>query len=168
MNFGRFGQVVGSSSRRKLMLAALALAGACGPSLQDVRPIPPAPGVPWGAVGKGYYVTQAPDGVLVGGNRDHKKIRPKVTADFEGPPATNDWWSSLIWQYEAKEPYSYEMFPHPSDAARARGRPRRRIFGQGRRWGRQYMFPYERDLVVGLDGARVTATRASRATRTGP
>ena len=102
-----------SSDARRLPCRVLLGAGACGPSLQDARPIPTAPGVPSGAAGKGFYVTQSPDGVLVGGNHDHKKTKPKVTPDFQGPPGTNDWWSSLIWQYENEEPYSYEMFPHP-------------------------------------------------------
>jgi len=97
-----------SSFRSRFVAAAFVVlgAGACGPSLQDARPIPAAPGGPSGAVGKGFFVTQSPDGVLVGGNHDHKKTKPKVTPDFQGPPGTNDWWSSLIWQYEKDEPYS--------------------------------------------------------------
>ena len=105
----------------------------------------PRPSGPSGAAGKGFYVTQRRDGVLVGGNRrPAKKTKPKVTQDFQGPPGTNDWWSSLIWQYENEEPYSYEMFPHPLTL---------RASGDGLAIGysdkptitpREYMFPYEK------------------------
>lgn len=160
MNIGKLGQVVRSSSRRGLTLASLALL-ACGPSLQDARPIPPAPGVPSGAVGKGYYVTQLPGGVLVGGNRDHKKTTPKVTSDFQGPPATNDWWSSLIWQYDNDEPHSFEMFPHPlTMRASAKGL----FIGYADKptvTPREYMFAYEKDLIVGIEGLTAPETRVA-------
>src|SRR5258708_1039015 len=163
MNIGKLGQVLRSFSRGVLVLTALALigAGACGPSLQDARPIPSAPGVPFGAVGKGFFVTQPPEGVLVGGNHDHKKTNPKVTPDFQGPPGTNDWWSSLIWQYENDEPYSYELFPHPLTL---------RASAKGLTIGysdkptvapRVYMFPYEKDLLVGVDGLTAPQTRVA-------
>src|SRR4051812_34661086 len=161
MNFGRFGQVARSSSRWLLALGALACGVACAPSQPGARPIPPAPSLPSGAAGKGFYLTQPPNGVLVGGNREHKRVKPKVTADFQGPPATNDWWSSLIWQYESDEPYSFELFPHPLTLrANAKGlaigysdKPTVSV--------REYMFPYERDLIVGVDGLTAPETRVA-------
>jgi hypothetical protein len=97
-----------------------AVLGGCGPSQLKARSIPEPPDSPSHKVGKGFVVTKAPEGIVVGANDKHKSVKPKVTEDFEGPPDTNDWWSSLIWQFEEKEPYSYEMFPHPF-ALRARG-----------------------------------------------
>jgi endoglucanase Acf2 len=39
----------------------------------------------------------------------------KVTSGFGQPIQTNDWWSSLIWNYNVynDQPYSQPMFPHP-------------------------------------------------------
>jgi len=161
MNLGRLGKVVRSPSRWVRALGALACAVACGPSQPGARPIPPAPSVPSGTAGKGFYLTQAPNGVLVGGNHDHKRVKPKVTADFRGPPATNDWWSSLIWQYESDEPYSFELFPHPLTLrANAKGL----VIGYSDKPTvsvREYMFPYERDLIVGVDGLTAPQTRVA-------
>jgi endoglucanase Acf2 len=147
-----------------MTLAAVALSAAsmgCGPSQLKARSAPPPPESPSHKVGKGFVVTKAPDGIVVGADDKHKAVKPKITEDFEGPPTSNDWWSSLIWQFEAKEPHSYEMFPHPF-ALRARadglavGYPDRADVK-----GRQYFFPYERDLVVGLAGLDSPDTRVA-------
>jgi len=149
---------------RRGTFAAMALAAVCatcGPSRLKPRAIPDAPEGPAHKVGKGYVVTVAPPGILVGANDKRQSVKPKVTEDFEGPPTSNDWWSSLIWQFEASEPFSYEMFPHPF-ALRARadglaiGYPDKAVV-----LGRQYKFPYERDLVVGLEGLASPDTRVA-------
>src|SRR5579859_894726 len=159
--------MVRSSARFALAFGVLACGVACGPSQPGARAIPPAPSVPSAALGKGFYLTQPPSGVVVGGNREHKKVRPKVIADFQGPPATNDWWSSLIWQYDKDEPYSFEMFPHPlALRASAKGL----AIGYSDKpavTGREYMFPYVRDMVVGIDGLVAPHPRALRASAKG-
>jgi endoglucanase Acf2 len=153
-----------SGARRPLLVGAILLAGAsaaCGPSAIKARGPASPPDVPSKKVGKGYVVTKAPEGIVVGADDKHRPVKPKITEDFEGPPVTNDWWSSLIWQFEEKEPYSYEMFPHPF-ALRARkdglglGYSDKAVIT-----GRQYMFPYERDLVVGLQGLASPDTRVA-------
>jgi endoglucanase Acf2 len=143
------------------VLVTLAVCAGCGPSQLKARTIPEPPDSPARKVGKGFVVTKAPEGIVVGADDKHQAVKPKVTEDFEGPPTSNDWWSSLIWQFEAKEPYSYEMFPHPF-ALRARGDGL--AVGYSDRAvvkGRQYMFPYERDLVVGLAGLASPDTRVA-------
>ena len=65
------------------------------------------------------------------------------------------------WQFDPKDPYSYEMFPHPF-ALRARGDGL--AVGYSDKAvikGREYMFPYERDLVVGLAGLASPDTRVA-------
>jgi endoglucanase Acf2 len=145
-------------------LAAILLAAvctACGPSNLKVRAIPPAPDVPSHKVGKGFVVTVMPAGVVVGVDEKRKAVKPKVTEDFKGPPTSNDWWSSLIWQFEEKEPFSYELYAHPLTLrARADGL----AVGYSDKAvvkGRQYMFPYDRDLVVGLHGLASPDTRVA-------
>src|SRR5262245_37535959 len=146
----------------KLAAALVVLVGAaCGPSQVKPRALPQAPEAPSHKVAKGFIVTTAPPGIIVGADEKHQSVKPKVTEDFEGPPTSNDWWSSLIWQFEKSEPHSYEMFPHPFTLrARAEGlavgyssKPSIR--------GREYRFPYERDLVVGLQGLSSPDTRVA-------
>lgn len=64
-------------------------------------------------VGLGSYTTTLPAGKTGPTNSDGVPVSPKVTGDFSGPVQTNDWWSSLIWQRFASNPYSENMFPHP-------------------------------------------------------
>ena len=144
------------------LFACLATAGAaCGPSQLKSRTIPEPPDAPARKVGKGFVVTTAPAGIVVGADNKHQAVKPKVTEDFEGPPTSNDWWSSLIWQFDAKEPYSYEMFPHPF-ALRARGDGLAVGYSdKAAIKGREYMFPYERDLIVGLAGLASPDTRVA-------
>jgi endoglucanase Acf2 len=144
-----------------VILAVAIACGACGPSQLKARSMPAPPDAPARKVGKGYVVTTPPEGIVVGTDNKHQAVKPKVTEDFEGPPTSNDWWSSLIWQYDAKEPWSYEMFPHPL-ALRARGDGL--AVGYSDKavvTGRQYMYPYERDLVVGLAGLASPDTRVA-------
>src|SRR5262249_12308730 len=91
---------------------ALALVG-CGTNAAAPR-APSAPPDPATAeaVGAGFYRTQLADGEVGPANEHGQPVMPKVTEGFGAPPATNDWWSSLIWQYGGN-PYSQPMFPHP-------------------------------------------------------
>ncbi|HVZ74001.1 MAG TPA: glycosyl hydrolase [Polyangia bacterium] len=141
-------------------MIAAAVVG-CGPSQLKPRAIPGAPEGPSHKVAKGYVVTSPPPGIHVGLDEKRNKVSPKVTDDFEGPATSNDWWSSLIWQFDPANPYSYEMYPHPF-ALKARkdglavGYPSQAVVR-----GRQYMFPYESDLVVGLEGLASPDTRVA-------
>ena len=148
--------------RGALAAALVVTAGAaCAPAQLDARAVPPPPDSPAHRVGKGFVVTVAPDGIVVGADDKHHAVKPKVTEDFEGPPTSNDWWSSLIWQFDAKEPYSMEMYPHPL-VLRARGDGLALGYSnEAVIKGRQYWFPYERDLVVGLEGLASPDTRVA-------
>jgi endoglucanase Acf2 len=144
------------------LLWALALAGAaCGPSQIKPRALPKAPEVPSHKVSKGFVVTTAPEGIVVGADEKRNAVKPKVTEDFDQVPTSNDWWSSLIWQFDPKEPYSWEMFPHPfSLKARgdglAIGYPDKPDIK-----GRDFFYRYDRDLVVGLEGLASPDTRVA-------
>jgi endoglucanase Acf2 len=53
-------------------------------------------------------------------NAGYSPATPKITANYSGPLQTNDWWSSLIWDWNQgaasappREPYSQIMHPHP-------------------------------------------------------
>ena len=53
-------------------------------------------------------------------NAGYSPATPKITANYTGPLQTNDWWSSLIWDWNQgagsappREPFSQIMHPHP-------------------------------------------------------
>lgn len=53
-------------------------------------------------------------------NAGYSPATPKITNNYSGPLQTNDWWSSLIWDWNQgaaaappREPYSQNMHPHP-------------------------------------------------------
>ncbi len=112
-------------------------------------------------------MTTPPAGIVVGADDTHHAVKPKVTEDFEGPPTSNDWWSSLIWQFDAKEPYSWEMYPHPL-VLKARGDGLAVGYSnEAVVRGASIGFPYERDVVVGLEGLASPDTRVASYTRLG-
>lgn len=66
------------------------------------------------SVGAGGYRTDRPAGTVGPSNSDGAPVSPKVTAAMAGRPVpTNDWWSSLVWQRYAGNPYSENMYAHP-------------------------------------------------------
>jgi endoglucanase Acf2 len=106
--------------------------------LPSATPLPtlvptPAPvsclGVPNTAValpGVGCYTTILPAGEKsvtfwpAVDNPGYSPATPKITANSTGPLQTNDWWSSLIWDWNQgaatappREPHSQIMHPHP-------------------------------------------------------
>jgi endoglucanase Acf2 len=144
-----------------LAVTAVLLLGTCGPAHIGPRAVPGKPDAPSQPVAKGYLVTERPPNEPVVVDTDGKPLKPKVTADFAGVPQTNDWWSSLIWQRDPKNPYSYNMFPHPlAMRAYAEGLamnyPSEPVIK-----GRDYMYPFEQDFVVGLEGLKAPDTRVA-------
>lgn len=77
--------------------------------------------------GIGCYTTQLPEGETsvtfwpaVDDPSSYAPAVPKVTSNYSGPYQTNDWWSSLIWNWNQgaatvppSEPYSQAMHAHP-------------------------------------------------------
>ena len=108
--------------------------------------------------GAGRYSTELLAGERGPSNSQGGIAKPKVTSKFSGPPQTNDWWSSIIWQFDT-EPYSRTMFPHPlALRADAEGLgvsyPTEAVTGP-----REYRYPYSRDLRIGLAGLKAPDTR---------
>ena len=77
--------------------------------------------------GVGCYTTVLPAGETsvtfwpaVDDSSSYSPATPKVTGNYVGPYQTNDWWSSLIWDWNQgaasappREPFSQIMHPHP-------------------------------------------------------
>ncbi len=149
---------------RAATLAALAAVG-CSPAVVEPRaPSPPPDPATSEAVGAGYLVTGPVAGEAPANDRG-VPVAPKVTADFTGMPTTNDWWSSLIWQFDRggkANPYSEPMFAHP-------------LAMQAERHGLAIAYPAEvtadaggyrhafvPDLLVGADGLDSPDARVAR------
>ncbi len=63
---------------------------------------------------KGYYSQELVPGEKGPSDEAGNPVTPRVTADFQGVPTTNEWWSSLLWKYRTQgSPYSEAMHPHP-------------------------------------------------------
>jgi endoglucanase Acf2 len=115
------------------------------------------------AVGAGAVLLRLPDGEKGPADKQGAPVRPKVGPDWQGPPPTNDWWSSLIWQYDAGRPYGQPLFAHPlalqaEAAGLGVGYPTTPTIEP-----RSYMFPFARDLLVGVDGLAARDARAAAA-----
>ena len=143
--------------------ASMAMAS-CAPGHLDPRTPPaPLPATVAQKVGAGYYLTEPPKGLDLPGNNKKEPVLPKVTADFKGPPTSNDWWSSLIWQNDSKgtNPYSELMYAHPltfraEAAGLGLGYPTKPEVSQY-----QYMYWHTKDVLVGLDGLDAPSTRVA-------
>jgi hypothetical protein len=112
--------------------------------------------------GGATYGTARIEGERGPSDRQGRPATPKVTADFKGPPPTNDWWSSLIWSFDG-DPYSRPMFPHPlavrADASGLGvGYPTEPAVES-----RGYRFPYAADLHLGVAGLHAPDARVAAA-----
>ncbi|MFF5187993.1 glycosyl hydrolase [Streptomyces sp. NPDC000345] len=106
-------------------------------------------------VGKGSYSDVRPAGRQGPSDNGGRPVTPKVTpAVADKPVPTNDWWSSLVFQRFAGNPWSENMYGHPLTYKAVSGGlevgypTSHQIVGAGR----QYEFPHKADLTLGLAG----------------
>jgi endoglucanase Acf2 len=144
--------------RRFAALAPLACAAA-GP------PVVPLASADLRPVGAAAYAAVLPPGERPPSNARGQAARPKVVDGYAGAPATNDWWSSLIWQFDrggTPNPYSEPLFAHPL-ALKARadglgiGYPSAPVIDR-----RSFFFPYREDLRASVEGLDAPDTRVAR------
>lgn len=108
--------------------------------------------------GTARYSTVFLEGERGPSDRKGRPATPKVTADFQGVPSSNDWWSSLEWAFD-DDPYSRPMYPHPL-AVKAEaeglgvGYPSEPVLQP-----RAYRFPYASDLRLSTTGLRAPDAR---------
>jgi endoglucanase Acf2 len=102
-------------------------------------------------VGQGSYATAPPPGALGPSNADGVPIEPLVSADFDQPVQTSDFWSSLLFPFFG-DPHSGPLFAHPVNA---------RAVAEGLQIGYtsipvfaadDYLYPYSPQMNVGLSG----------------
>ncbi len=78
---------------------------ACSAARANAQSIIPA--------GAGSYYSDTPPGFEVPVNTANAPVLPRTAAGFVGAPPTNKWWSALIWQRDAANPYGPPMHPNP-------------------------------------------------------
>ena len=141
-----------------LLVAALV---ACGAGQIEPAGLPAHPPGKVKKAGAGFLITKIPDDEHVAVDEKLKRMHPKVTSDFTGLVKTNTWWSSLIWQYDQKDPYSQNLYAHPL-AMRAFKDGLGLSYPDVPKVGpREYMHMYAEDLRVGLEGLAAPDTRVA-------
>ncbi len=63
--------------------------------------------------GNGSYYASLPSNFEKPTDANGNAAFPRVTSAFNGVVATNEWWSSLIWQRDPANPYGSNMYPGP-------------------------------------------------------
>lgn len=150
---------------RRTWFVALAflLVAACGPGQLRSRGRLSAPTGPAEAAGPGYFVTARPAGVVPPSNRNKRPAKPKVTDQFDAVPTSNDWWSSLIWQFDrdSPNPYSEPLYAHPLSLKAQRGGLGLAYVSEPTVDQRDYMFHYSEEVLVGLQGVQFPDTKVA-------
>jgi endoglucanase Acf2 len=121
----------------------------------------------WGTVvGLGSYTNTLPNGAVgpcdAYDPKQCKPTSPLVTGAFNKPVQTSDWWTSMIWK-RGTVVYSNNMFPHPLNMkAYANGLgvgyPNKYVIDKAQ-LGRDFMYNYAEDLVVGVVSLNAPDTR---------
>lgn len=141
---GRYARIVAVA----VAVAASWLGVGCKPKVED-GPKKREP------LGPGYLAESPTEGEIGPTNADGQAVTPAVTQEFSKPPATNDWWSSLIWKHS--DPRSVELFPHP---ASMRAEPRGLQIGYPRDpdvSDTAFFYPHRADLVFSVTGIQDAA-----------
>ncbi len=153
----------GSAMARGLAVVGVSFLLGCAPSLPGPRGAPTKPPGKALQAGPGFYVLDPPAGVVLPGDAHKRPVTPKVTADFENVPTSNDWWSSLIWEFDraGKNPYSEPLYAHPLSLQATRRGLGLAYVSEPAVDGRDYMFRYVEELMVGLDGVEFPDARVA-------
>jgi endoglucanase Acf2 len=122
------------------------------------------------AVGKGSYTTTLPAGRKTPADSLGVAVSPQVTADFNQPVISNEWWSSFLYKRVPNQHgNSGKSYPHPLTI---RGAPTGLEMGyasvatKGMDWewefaGGTYEYPHIADLTVGVDGMNVPFSKTA-------
>jgi endoglucanase Acf2 len=141
-------------------LVVAALMG-CGAGQIDRAGLPPHPPGKVRKAGAGFLTEKVPEDEHIAVDEKLQRAHPKVTSDFAGIVKSNTWWSSLIWQYDQKNPYSQNLYAHPLALRAFKDGLGLSYPDQPKVVTREYMFSYAEDLRVGLDGLNAPDTRVA-------
>lgn len=108
-------------------------------------------------VGNASYRVGVPAGQVGPRTSSGQSVSPKVSADFDLPVQTSDFWSSLIFPFFGV-PYSNVMYAHPINAKAIAtglevGYTSDPVFA-----AQDYLYPFRSQLTVGVDGLQASRT----------
>jgi endoglucanase Acf2/PKD repeat protein len=108
-------------------------------------------------IGSGSYSTSLPSGTVGPQNFNGVNVSPKVSAGFNQPVQTNDFWSSLIYPF-FDSPYSNILYAHPLNCKAVAsglemGYSPDYIFAAN-----DFLYPYAAQLTVGVSGLSASQT----------
>lgn len=110
------------------------------------------------SLGKGSYSTTLPSGKIGPQTSSGANVVPKISATFNKPIQTNDFWSSLIYPYFG-DAFSNNLYAHP-------------LYFKAKNNGLQigytstpvyaaadYLFPFSQQLTIGVTGLNAAKTQ---------
>ncbi len=108
-------------------------------------------------VGKGSYETILPSGEVGPQTFSGANAVPKISASFQKPVQTNDYWSSLIFPFFGN-PHSNNIYAHPLNYKAVNnglelGHTKNPVFA-----AQDYLFPFSKQLTVGVAGLNASKT----------
>ncbi|MEL6615199.1 MAG: glycosyl hydrolase, partial [Bacteroidota bacterium] len=106
-------------------------------------------------VGQGSYRTGIPPGEVGPQRFDGAVAVPKVSAGFDQPIQTNDFWSSLIYPFFG-DPFSNILYAHPVNAKATASGMEIGYTSEPIFVAADYLFPFRPQLTVGVDGMAPT------------
>ena len=111
-------------------------------------------------VGKGSYTTILPSGAVGPQTFSGAVAVPKISSNFQKPPQTCDFWSSLIYPFYGSQ-YSNVIYAHPLNLKAESnglkiGHTKEAVFA-----AQDYLFPFYDQLTVGIVGLNAPKTVAS-------
>ncbi|MCK9425778.1 MAG: glycosyl hydrolase [Ignavibacteriaceae bacterium] len=109
------------------------------------------------SVGKGSYSTSLPSGAIGPKTFTGANAVPKISAAFNKPVQTNDYWSSLIYPFYG-DAFSNNLFAHPLDFKAKNnglqiGYTLTPVYAAA-----DYLFPFSQQLTIGVSGLNATKT----------
>ena len=109
------------------------------------------------SVGSGSYSTVLPAGRLGPSFSNNNPAIPKVSAAFDKPPQTNEFWSSLIFPFFGN-PHSNNLHAHPATFRAVSGGLEMGYAPTYQIVGSDYVFRHGHQMVIGVAGLNADST----------
>lgn len=109
------------------------------------------------SIGKGSYSTSLPSGAIGPKTSSGANAVPKISASFNKPIQTNDFWSSLIYPFYG-DAYSNNLYAHPM-YLKAKNNGLQVGYTYSPTYAAaDYLFPFSQQLTIGVTGLNATKT----------
>ncbi|MDP3149180.1 MAG: glycosyl hydrolase [Ignavibacteria bacterium] len=109
------------------------------------------------SIGKGSYSTTLPSGTKGPRTSSGANAVPKISATFNKPIQTNDFWSSLIYPYYG-DPFSNNLYAHPMYFKAKNNGLQVGYTSSPTYAAADYLFPFSQQLTVGIPGLNAAKT----------